>query len=66
MRGKALFKITDCTNFQDHPRLCGEKSSNSVINSISLGSPPPMRGKEDAEREEVQAVGDHPRLCGEK
>ena len=29
----------------DHPRLCGEKSPAVVIPIISLGSPPPMRGK---------------------
>ena len=30
---------------RDHPRLCGEKHSATVIRSIRLGSPPPMRGK---------------------
>ena len=30
---------------QDHPRLCGEKKPNVVINAICAGSPPPMRGK---------------------
>ena len=30
---------------QDHPRLCGEKFSPSVLRDYSAGSPPPMRGK---------------------
>ena len=30
----------------DHPRLCGEKSKYSSSNSLSGGSPPPMRGKD--------------------
>ena len=29
----------------DHPRLCGEKSSTSVLYLTIPGSPPPMRGK---------------------
>ena len=33
------------TSFQDHPRLCGEKQSNSQQITQILGSPPPMRGK---------------------
>ena len=37
----------DCSipQYQDHPRLCGEKSSSLKNNKIGLGSPPPMRGK---------------------
>ena len=31
--------------FEDHPRLCGEKSSTSVLYLTIPGSPPPMRGK---------------------
>ena len=30
---------------EDHPRLCGEKLSNTVSSLLTLGSPPPMRGK---------------------
>ena len=34
---------------KDHPRLCGEKCSDSEFFYQNLGSPPPMRGKvEDA------------------
>ena len=29
----------------DHPRVCGEKSSSRYVLSITLGSPPRMRGK---------------------
>ena len=31
---------------QDHPRLCGEKETYCVKICRTLGSPPPMRGKE--------------------
>ena len=31
----------------DHPRLCGEKYGYYTIEVSSLGSPPPMRGKDN-------------------
>ena len=31
--------------FRDHPRLCGEKIVLHWEKSITIGSPPPMRGK---------------------
>ena len=30
---------------QDHPRLCGEKLPWDIYEVLTLGSPPPMRGK---------------------
>ena len=36
----------DCMVFtEDHPRLCGEKSSMGALMLKAQGSPPPMRGK---------------------
>ena len=32
---------------RDHPRLCGEKLFSVLFSRTSIGSPPPMRGKED-------------------
>ena len=32
-------------SLQDHPRLCGEKTSTIMRFGRKLGSPPPMRGK---------------------
>ena len=29
----------------DHPRVCGEKSTSTIQNAVSIGSPPRMRGK---------------------
>ena len=31
--------------YGDHPRLCGEKPNSPWIDFLSVGSPPPMRGK---------------------
>ena len=50
----------------DHPRLCGEKFSENLKNSQSVGSPPPMRGKVGYRRGVFSSGRDHPRLCGEK
>ena len=33
------------TQQEDHPRLCGEKSSIHILEKKRSGSPPPMRGK---------------------
>ena len=30
---------------RDHPRLCGEKPHTILADRLSVGSPPPMRGK---------------------
>ena len=32
---------------QDHPRLCGEKLHTATWATSILGSPPPMRGKDN-------------------
>ena len=32
---------------QDHPRLCGEKLVTSGNSGVGIGSPPPMRGKDE-------------------
>ena len=41
-----------CTFIQDHPRLCGEKCSESRWTFCTSGSPPPMRGKVDIQTED--------------
>ena len=53
-------------HWRDHPRLCGEKYSESEFFYKSLGSPPPMRGKVFLCTQDYIRHGDHPRLCGEK
>ena len=43
--GKSV--CTHCLTYcrGDHPRLCGEKFSESLQTLVMIGSPPPMRGK---------------------
>ena len=48
MRGKVFGKHHCNVTIRDHPRLCGEKFYSHLAISIYLGSPPPMRGKEES------------------
>ena len=43
--GKRIFFDSRFRFVQDHPRLCGEKSSFPIKQPPTSGSPPPMRGK---------------------
>ena len=44
--GKSCFLNLIITCNKDHPRLCGEKSHIITFAFLSIGSPPPMRGKD--------------------
>ena len=43
--GKSTSTTYTALNFEDHPRLCGEKKRSASATIVSPGSPPPMRGK---------------------
>ena len=45
MRGKAQGVAVCETLGEDHPRVCGEKTSHSINRYRSSGSPPRVRGK---------------------
>ena len=64
--GKSAIQVNGFEKTQDPPRLCGEKNSFILIHPLSLGSPPPMRGKVTEHTSSVTSCGDRPRLCGEK
>ena len=44
--GKSSAFIRSSPVNQDHPRLCGEKSTEKIAYISAAGSPPPMRGKD--------------------
>ena len=46
--GKSSICTSDVLGKPDHPRLCGEKFRLPHPSEMRLGSPPPMRGKEDS------------------
>ena len=43
--GKRRCSASEIAKIWDHPRLCGEKTLQSVEDTLKWGSPPPMRGK---------------------
>ena len=64
--GKSLLLCFGRAPVEDHPRLCGEKSSFPIKQPPTSGSPPPMRGKVKRFNVMLGTRRDHPRLCGEK
>ena len=64
--GKSAAYEQRCRTLEDHPRLCGEKTSVLVMRAESPRITPAYAGKSSF----LPAVGhlprDHPRLCGEK
>ena len=49
---------------RDHPRLCGEKKGGIRKKYISIGSPPPVRGKADIIEQAIAAGGITPACAG--
>ena len=43
--GKSDSLLSCRCGIRDHPRLCGEKPHTILADRLSVGSPPPMRGK---------------------
>ena len=48
----------------DHPRLCGEKPLLLLLERFQVGSPPPMRGKENACVTDAGNIGITPAYAG--
>ena len=64
--GKSVACCRKCDQFEDHPRLCGEKAKRSSILSTSEGSPPPMRGKAPCRTVLPDAIGITPAYAGKR
>ena len=60
-RGYRIFRGLLC---RDHPRVCGEKNFMCGLYRYDLGSPPRMRGKEDANFNVVPFKGITPAYAG--
>ena len=50
---------------RDHPRMCGEHSTETPVQPLSAGSSPHVRGAPSSRREGSWRCRDHPRMCGE-
>ena len=62
--GKSQFQFQFQSDFQDHPRLCGEKGFGLFPQPLYLGSPPPMRGKASTNSLKSAASGITPAYAG--
>ena len=64
--GKSETKGTNTVTNKDHPRLCGEKITAPTTQKDQLGSPPPMRGKDDLRHGRFQRQGITPAYAGKR
>ena len=62
--GKRLHRFDHCRLQRDHPRICGEKSLPRQCTCHPWGSPPHMRGKEQAFRLDASELGITPAYAG--
>ena len=62
--GKSKCSGSTVTHTRDHPRLCGEKFPSSGNSTVTMGSPPPMRGKDKNDDFGVQQIGITPAYAG--
>ena len=62
--GKRLDRVFGWRGVRDHPRLCGEKTGDSIADMQAKGSPPPMRGKVHAVAKVVFVYGITPAYAG--
>ena len=62
--GKSSRYIDFERSTQDHPRLCGEKVRELCDTVMTLGSPPPMRGKDTADHFVRHIFGITPAYAG--
>ena len=62
--GKSDNKVGEIAEWEDHPRLCGEKDSPLLNSTLILGSPPPMRGKGSSTAAYRTAQGITPAYAG--
>ena len=64
--GKSLAGLHDTPHVWDHPRLCGEKLIAISIFLCASGSPPPMRGKDEFDMDEVDDARITPAYAGKR
>ena len=64
--GKRDLVISGSGDIEDHPRVCGEKSTSEAQKSSDMGSPPRMRGKAAASHAQRRATGITPAYAGKR
>ncbi len=62
--GKRQGQVVPGFAFEDHPRMCGEKSATYSPFSHKIGSPPHVRGKDAVKRHSARGFGITPACAG--
>ena len=62
--GKSVRTCAVQSRDRDHLRVCGEKQAQMGCIQLSLGSPPPMRGKESRRQIGIKIGGITPACAG--
>ena len=62
--GKSVYIDSISQPARDHPRLCGEKGTLSLLRARNIGSPPPVRGKVKGGRRGRRNLGITPACAG--
>ena len=62
--GKSVNRFSASRQFEDHPRVCGEKRNLFVKAQSKKGSPPRMRGKEVCDKLRLVYLGITPAYAG--
>ena len=62
--GKRIFLISHSSEYEDHPRMCGEKVALPVLAICCRGSPPHVRGKVQNVQSETKKTGITPACAG--
>ena len=62
--GKRDLVISGSGDIEDHPRVCGEKSTSEAQKSSDMGSPPRMRGKDADPHTKLRRYGITPAYAG--
>ena len=64
--GKRKEQLAKLEDDKDHPRLCGEKPYFYDAVTQRVGSPPPMRGKDEDHRTKAVMSGITPAYAGKR
>ena len=51
--GKSVRTCAVQSRDRDHPRMCGEKHGIAILTTCTLGSPPPVRGKDNRQGDQL-------------
>ena len=64
--GKSVRTCAVQSRDRDHPRMCGEKHGIAILTTCTLGSPPPVRGKDNRQGDQLADPWITPACAGKR